>query len=84
MKIMIIVNLFIIYMTKLLQSDWLRGVQLMIYMMAGGGGGGAKKSNMGGKFIFYNEFKLTEFWHKNEFKNIVWQKDPVENTWKQF
>jgi hypothetical protein len=22
---------------------------------------------------------LTKFWHKNEFKNIVWQKEPVGN-----
>ena len=27
---------------------------------------------------------LTEFWPKNVFKNIVWQKEPAENTWKQF
>ena len=29
----------IIYMTRLLQSDWLRGVQLIIFVVTGGGGG---------------------------------------------
>jgi hypothetical protein len=40
---------FIIYMTKLLQSDWLRecsyiGVQLMIFVIAGGSGKSKQQS----------------------------------------
>jgi hypothetical protein len=41
------------------------------------------KSNMAAKFkkVFITMWtNLTKFWHKNEFKNIVWQKEPVENT----
>jgi hypothetical protein len=52
-------------MTKLLQSDWLRGVQLfhqlhspgvqlMIFVMAGGSGKSKQqKSNMAAKFMWY-------------------------------
>ena len=48
------VQVFIIYiyMTKLLQSDWLRGVQLMIFVMAGGAGNQNNKNPIA-KFILY-------------------------------
>jgi hypothetical protein len=48
------------------------------------------KSNMAGKFIFilyknhmHGRIELN-FGTRMSLKNIVWQKEPVENTWKQF
>jgi hypothetical protein len=45
-------------MTKLLQSDWLRGVQLMIFVMARGGGGEREikttKNQYGGEICLTN------------------------------
>jgi hypothetical protein len=39
-------------------------------------------ANMAAKFVLQTWTNLTTFWHQNEFKNIVWQKEGVENTWK--
>jgi hypothetical protein len=66
-----LITAFITYMTKLLQSDWLRGVQLMIFVMARGGWSGKskqQKSNMAAKFVLQTWTNLTTFWHQNEFK----------------
>ena len=41
-----------------------------------------QKSNMAAKFVLQTWTNVTKFWHQNEFKNIVWQKERVENTWK--
>jgi hypothetical protein len=55
----------------------------MIFVMAGGSGKSKQqKSNMAAKFVSQTWTNLTTFWHQNEFKNIVWQKERVENTWK--
>jgi hypothetical protein len=56
----------------------------MIFLMAGGSRKSKQeKSNMAAKFVVQTWTNLTKFWHQNELKNIVWQREPVENTWKQ-
>jgi hypothetical protein len=55
--------------------------------MMAGGSGKSKQQKRNLSCINTTWMNLTKFWHKNEFKNIVWQKEPVEytvNTWKQF
>jgi hypothetical protein len=56
--------------------------------MAGGSGKSKQQNPIWRRYLnkyFYQMWtNLTEFWHKVSLKNIVWQKEPVENTWKQF
>ena len=59
----------IIYMTELLQSDWLRGVQLLIliiFVVTGGGGGGSGKSKQQ-KIQYGGEINLVLITNVDEF-----------------
>ena len=54
----------------------------MIFVMAGGSGKSKQqKSNMAAKFVLQTRTNLN-FGTRMSLKNIVWQKERVENTWK--